>query len=70
MARPPDWVKSVPTSRPSAVIGVPIFRLIGQSAVLGYLVAGVLIGPSGLSLIAEPETAAMQIRLALNLIRL
>ncbi len=39
------------------MIGVPIFRLLGQSAVLGYLVAGVVIGPSGLSLITEPETA-------------
>jgi glutathione-regulated potassium-efflux system protein KefB len=29
----------------AAVIGVPIFRLLGQSAVLGYLVAGVVIGP-------------------------
>jgi Kef-type K+ transport system membrane component KefB len=28
----------------AAVIGVPIFRLLGQSAVLGYLVAGVVIG--------------------------
>ena len=41
----------------AAVIGVPVFRLIGQSAVLGYLIAGLVIGPSGLSLIAEPETA-------------
>ncbi len=40
----------------AAVVGVPVFRWLGQSAVLGYLVAGVLIGPSGLSLIAEPET--------------
>ncbi len=41
----------------AAVVGVPVFRLLGQSAVLGYLVAGLVIGPSGLSLIAEPETA-------------
>jgi monovalent cation:proton antiporter-2 (CPA2) family protein len=40
----------------AAVVAVPIFRRLGQSAVLGYLAAGVIIGPSGLSLIAQPET--------------
>jgi monovalent cation:proton antiporter-2 (CPA2) family protein len=40
----------------AAVIAVPLFRRIGLSAVLGYLVAGVVIGPSGLSLIAQAET--------------
>ena len=61
MASPVEHASFLPpvlTFLTAAVIGVPIFRLIGQSAVLGYLVAGVLIGPSGLSLIAEPETAA------------
>ncbi|HEX8168691.1 MAG TPA: monovalent cation:proton antiporter-2 (CPA2) family protein [Beijerinckiaceae bacterium] len=41
----------------AAVIAVPLFRALGQSAVIGYLVAGVVIGPSVLSLIADPETA-------------
>ncbi|WP_375466006.1 monovalent cation:proton antiporter-2 (CPA2) family protein [uncultured Methylobacterium sp.] len=61
MASPAEHASFLPpvlTFLSAAVIGVPIFRLLGQSAVLGYLVAGVLIGPSGLSLIAEPETAA------------
>ena len=40
----------------AAVVAVPIFRRLGQSAVLGYLAAGVVIGPSGLSLISHPET--------------
>ena len=40
----------------AAVIAVPLFRRLGQSAVLGYLAAGVVIGPSGLSLVADPET--------------
>jgi monovalent cation:proton antiporter-2 (CPA2) family protein len=40
----------------AAVIAVPLFRRIGLSGVLGYLVAGVVIGPSGLSLIGEAET--------------
>ena len=61
MASPVEHASFLPpvlTFLSAAVIGVPVFRLIGQSAVLGYLVAGVLIGPSGLSLIAEPDTAA------------
>src|SRR5215212_876991 len=40
----------------AAVIAVPVCRRLGQSAVLGYLAAGVAIGPSGLSLVADPET--------------
>lgn len=53
-----SFLPPVLTFLTAAVVGVPIVRLLGQSAVLGYLVAGVVIGPSGFSLIAEPETAA------------
>ncbi|HZW47120.1 MAG TPA: monovalent cation:proton antiporter-2 (CPA2) family protein [Microvirga sp.] len=42
----------------AAVIAVPVFRLIGLSAVLGYLAAGIAIGPSGLSLVGDPGTIA------------
>jgi monovalent cation:proton antiporter-2 (CPA2) family protein len=42
----------------AAVVAVPIFRRIGFGAVLGYLCAGLAIGPDGLGLISEPETAA------------
>jgi len=37
----------------AAVAVVPLFRRIRASAVLGYLVAGTLIGPHGLGLIRE-----------------
>jgi glutathione-regulated potassium-efflux system protein KefB len=40
----------------AALISVLIFRRLGLGAVLGYLVAGILIGPYGLGLIGEPET--------------
>jgi monovalent cation:proton antiporter-2 (CPA2) family protein len=40
----------------AAVVAVPLFRLMGLGAILGYLVAGIAIGPSGLRFIAEPET--------------
>jgi glutathione-regulated potassium-efflux system protein KefB len=40
----------------AAVIAVPLFRRLGLGAVLGYLVAGVAIGPDGLGLIDDPES--------------
>ncbi|KLK91209.1 potassium transporter TrkA [Microvirga vignae] len=40
----------------AAVIAVPVFRLIGLSAVLGYLAAGIIIGPSVLGLVGDPQT--------------
>lgn len=39
----------------AAVLFVPLFRRLGFGAVLGYLAAGVAIGPSGLGAIPEPE---------------
>ncbi|MGX5735530.1 monovalent cation:proton antiporter-2 (CPA2) family protein [Bosea thiooxidans] len=38
-----------------AVIAVPLFRKLGQSAVLGYLAAGIAIGPSLLGVIKDPD---------------
>ncbi|MCB5175352.1 monovalent cation:proton antiporter-2 (CPA2) family protein [Microvirga lenta] len=40
----------------AAAVAVPLFRLLGLSAVLGYLAAGVVIGPSGLALVGDPQT--------------
>jgi CPA2 family monovalent cation:H+ antiporter-2/glutathione-regulated potassium-efflux system protein KefB len=39
----------------AAVVAVPLFRRFGLSAVLGYLAAGVLIGPSVLRLITDAD---------------
>ena len=39
----------------SAVLIVPIFKRLGLGEVLGYLAAGVVIGPSALALVAEAE---------------
>jgi glutathione-regulated potassium-efflux system protein KefB len=39
----------------AGVLAVPIFRRLGLGSVLGYLVAGVAIGPWGLGLIADPQ---------------
>ena len=40
----------------AALLAVLIFRRLGLGAVLGYLVAGIAIGPDGLALIDAPET--------------
>ena len=40
----------------AGVIAVPLFRKAGLGSVLGYLIAGVAIGPWGLRLISNPET--------------
>jgi glutathione-regulated potassium-efflux system protein KefB len=39
----------------AGVIAVPIFRRLGLGSVLGYLAAGLLIGPFGLGLFSDPE---------------
>lgn len=40
----------------AGVVAVPIFRKVGLGSVLGYLAAGLAIGPFGLGLFQEPET--------------
>jgi monovalent cation:proton antiporter-2 (CPA2) family protein len=42
----------------AALILVPLFQRLGFGSVLGYLIAGLLIGPYGLNLIGKPETIA------------
>ncbi len=47
----------------AAVVAVPVFKRLGLGAVLGYLVAGALLGPHALRLVrdAEPVLAASEI---------
>jgi len=51
----PEWIQSAIIYLSAAVICVPLFRKIGLGAILGYLVAGIVIGPSGIALISDPE---------------
>ncbi len=39
----------------AAVVAVPIFKRLGLGSVLGYLAAGLVIGPFGLALFADPQ---------------
>ncbi|WP_395944499.1 monovalent cation:proton antiporter-2 (CPA2) family protein [Brevundimonas sp.] len=40
----------------AGVVAVPVFKRVGLGSVLGYLAAGLAIGPFGLKLFREPET--------------
>ena len=40
----------------AGVVAVSVARKVGLGAVLGYLLAGVALGPFGLGLVKEPET--------------
>ena len=40
----------------AGVIGAPLFKRLGLGSVLGYLAAGVVIGPFGFGIFSEPET--------------
>src|SRR5207302_8610965 len=40
----------------AAVLSVPIARRIGLSAIVAYLIAGVIIGPFGLAVFGTPES--------------
>ena len=40
----------------AAVLAVPLFKRLGLGTVLGYLAAGLLLGPSGIGLIGDPQS--------------
>lgn len=40
----------------AAVIAIPVFRRFKLGSVLGYLAAGIVIGPAGLGLMSTAET--------------
>jgi glutathione-regulated potassium-efflux system ancillary protein KefC len=52
----------------AAVLFVPLFKRLGVGSVLGYLVAGVLIGPSVFGVISEPTTVLHTAELGVTLL--
>ncbi len=40
----------------AAVIAVPLFKRLGLGSILGYLFAGVVLGPHALCIIEDPES--------------
>jgi len=51
----PLWIQSAIIYLSAVVICVPLFRKLGLGAILGYLIAGLVIGPSGLNFISDPK---------------
>ena len=47
---------SVVTLLGAAVIAVPLFKRLGLGSVLGYLAAGLIVGPFGLKLFNDPQS--------------
>jgi glutathione-regulated potassium-efflux system ancillary protein KefC/glutathione-regulated potassium-efflux system protein KefB len=51
----PGFLPSTAVLLAAAVVAVPLFRRFGLGSVLAYLVAGIVIGPSGLGLVGDVE---------------
>lgn len=49
------WLNSTLVYLAAAVIAVPLARALGLGAIIGYLGAGILIGPWGLKLVTDPQ---------------
>jgi len=55
-AYPSNFLVPVLIFLAAAIAAVPLFRLAGLGAVVGYLAAGIAIGPSGFGFITDPGT--------------
>ena len=52
----PNWLILSLIYLAAAVIAVPLARFAGLGSIIGYLVAGIAIGPFGLNLVSDPES--------------
>ena len=50
------WLTGALVFLGAAVLAVPLAKALGLGAIIGYLAAGILIGPFGLALVDDPET--------------
>ena len=55
MEHAPAWLTNSLIYLSAAVLVVPLSRALGLGAIIGYLVAGIAIGPSGLGLVSSVE---------------
>jgi glutathione-regulated potassium-efflux system ancillary protein KefC len=54
MEHAPSWLTSSLIYLAAAVAAVPLSKALGLGSIIGYLVAGVVIGPWGLAFVSEP----------------
>jgi glutathione-regulated potassium-efflux system ancillary protein KefC len=52
----PGWLSSSLIFLAAAVVAVPLSKALGLGSILGYLIAGVAIGPAGFALIADAQS--------------
>jgi glutathione-regulated potassium-efflux system ancillary protein KefC len=50
-----SWLSASLIYLAAAVVAVPLARLLGLGSIIGYLVAGIAIGPWGLALVTDPQ---------------
>ncbi len=50
-----SWLNASLIYLAAAVVAVPLARLLGLGSIIGYLVAGIAIGPWGLALVTDPR---------------
>ena len=50
-----NWLLAPLVYLAAAVLAVPLARLLGLGAIIGYLVAGIAIGPFGLALVTDAQ---------------
>ncbi|MEN9631396.1 MAG: hypothetical protein RJA10_4624 [Pseudomonadota bacterium] len=55
MEHGPSWIHSSLIYLGAAVLAVPLARLLGLGSIIGYLAAGIAIGPFGLRLVTDPQ---------------
>ena len=55
MEHAPSWLLSSLIYLGAAVLAVPLSRALGLGSIIGYLLAGVMIGPWGLALVADAQ---------------
>ena len=50
-----NWLIASLVFLAAAVVAVPLARALGLGAIIGYLAAGIVIGPWGLQLVTDPQ---------------
>ena len=56
MEHGPSWIHASLIYLGAAVLAVPLARLLGLGSIIGYLAAGIAIGPWGLKLVTDPQS--------------
>ena len=56
-----NWLLSTLVYLSAAIIAVPLAKKLGLGSIIGYLAAGIAIGPFGLKLVADTESIVITV---------